>query len=148
MTWDGIIAINQSLCEAHKLDLLKGKKYDKAKSVWEKGHTQKRTLQEAIELCRQCNEMVPFTFNSGNTFAKICQGLVEEWSPGMPALESLILRTTVAHYVNGQVSKAELNSILKMAEKYVGQDHSPIRSVPPVIVSTPSASQKQQELPV
>jgi hypothetical protein len=68
---------------------------------------------EVLELLRECREALPFTYNNGNTFASVAKTLVDQWLQAMQPLEAQILRTTICHYVAGQVGRKELIQVLK-----------------------------------
>jgi hypothetical protein len=75
------------------------------------------TLPEALDLCRECREAMPFTFNNANTFASIARTLLDDWLKNMPPVESQVIRTTVGHYVAALVSRKELLKVLRHFDK-------------------------------
>jgi hypothetical protein len=142
-SWDSITAINQRLCEAKKVVMERNKRHDVARKLWEAATPKPMSLLEAIDLCRQCNNEVPFTYNSGNTFASICGRLVADWTRVLPPLEAHMLETAVAHYVNGKIAKAELKTTLRHAEKIARPPTPGAPGMTPVIVHP-----KPSQLPV
>ena len=115
--WESVLTLNHALCQAKQLNSEhNGKTFDAARQLWERAVPSEMTLQEALDLCRQCSGLSPFVFNNGNTFAAICRTLLEETLKTMPPVEAQIIRTTAAHYVNGLVGKKELTQVLKHFE--------------------------------
>ena len=85
--------------------------------MWNKSVSKVLTIGDALETCRDCQELTPFTFNNGNTFAAIGRTLIEDYLKQMPPVEAQIIRTTVCHYIAGLVSEKELRQVLKHFEK-------------------------------
>ena len=73
-------------------------------------------LPEAIDVCRQCYDFGPFIFNNGNTFAALARKIIEAWLQLLPAVEAQIARTTVGHYVVGQITRKEMVEVLTCFE--------------------------------
>ena len=117
MPWETVLNINQALCQAQKTKhQAKEKSFEAARQLWEKAVPKAMSLAEVLELCRRCQDLGPFVFNNGNTFASISTTLVEDFTRVLPAVEAQILRTTVSHYVAGQVGKKELLQVLRHVE--------------------------------
>lgn len=115
--WETVLTVNQALCQAQNTPHQpKERTCDQARQVWEKAIPQRMSLKEVLDVCRRCHEMAPFNFNNGNTFAAIGKTLVEDWLKRLPPVEAQILRTTVAHYIAGQVGKKELLQVLRHFE--------------------------------
>jgi hypothetical protein len=109
-----VVTINNALCQAQKVAPgTFNRAQDRARRVWEGSATRRMTLLDALDLCRESCDARPFTFNNGNTFSAIAKTLLEDWLRTMPPLESQIVRTTVAHYVAGLVSRKELIQVLR-----------------------------------
>lgn len=113
--WERVISVNQNLCEnqktAHEVRPDKGQA---VRQIWDKSVPQEMSLFEALDVCRRCCDMAPFTFNNANTFAAIGKGLVEEWLNRLPSVEAQIARTTIGHYVaDHAVGRRELRSVIK-----------------------------------
>jgi hypothetical protein len=115
--WETVLNVNQTLCQAQKTEpQAKDKSFEAARQLWEKAVPKAMSLPEVLEVCRRCQDLGPFVFNNGNTFASISTTLVEDWTRALPAVEAQILRTTVSHYVAGQVGKKELLQVLRHVE--------------------------------
>jgi hypothetical protein len=118
MPWDSVTTLNNALCQAQKLEPLNNAiTHDRARSLWNKSVAKVLTIGDALETCRDCQELSPFTFNNGNTFAAIGRTLIEDYLKQMPPVEAQIIRTTVCHYIAGLVSEKELRQVLKHFEK-------------------------------
>lgn len=115
--WETVLTVNQALCQAQNTPHQpKEKACDEARQLWEKAIPQQMSLKEVLDVCRRCHELAPFNFNNGNTFAAIGKTLVEDWLKRLPPVEAQIIRTTVAHYIAGQVGKKELVQVLRHFE--------------------------------
>jgi hypothetical protein len=113
VTWDSILKINRSLCEAQKLEpVLNQKSHSATQAWWEKSAQKPMNLLEALDICRKAFENAPFTFNNGNTFANVARSLIEDALRNAPAVEAQILRSTVSHYVAGTIDRKELSSVV------------------------------------
>jgi hypothetical protein len=116
--WDSVVTINKALCLAQKVEpTTKPGSCERIRDKWETAVGRRALLLDVLDLCRECNEAMPFMFNNGNTFASIAKTLIEEWLGVMPPVEAQIIRTTVAHYVAGLVSRKELLQILRHFNK-------------------------------
>jgi len=151
VSWEGVLKLNQSLCQKQNLQVAHGKNCDEARRLWESSFARDLTLSEALDVCKRCNDLIPFTFNSGNTFAAISRGLVEDWANTLPALESQMVRTAIGHYVNGRIGKKELMDTLRHAEQSGGKTEKPAPAKPsPTPTPAPSsvaAPRPRQEQP-
>jgi len=135
MPWEAVLSINQNLCQAQKTEHQpKAKSFEAARQLWEKAVPKAMSLAEVLDVCRQCQDLGPFVFNNRNTFAAISKTLVEDWIRGLPALEGQILRTTVSHYVAGQIGKKELLQVLRHVETR-WQTVTPSTSPPAALLS-------------
>ena len=115
--WDAVLSINQNQCQAQNTTHEpKAATFEAARQLWEKSVPQSMSLPEVLDVCRKCHALAPFVFNNGNTFAAVSKDLVEELAQFLPGVEAQILRTTVSHYVAGQVGKSELLQILSHFE--------------------------------
>ena len=116
--WDTVLSVNQALCQAQNTSHQpKEKASESARQIWEKAVPQHMSLEEVLDVCRRCHELAPFAFNNGNTFAAIGKTLVEDLLKALPPVEAQIVRTTVAHYIVGQIGKKELLQVLRHFEK-------------------------------
>jgi hypothetical protein len=139
--WNAVETINHSLCEKQKVQPQNGKNYQSARRLWEKAFSRSLTLPEALDVCKQCNDLIPFTFNSGNTFASISRNLVEDWATALPSLESQILRSAIGHYVNGLIGKRELKATLHHLEAHWKKEPAPPEKTKASLV-TPSRQEQ------
>jgi hypothetical protein len=111
--WETVLTVNQALCQAKEVaSQHNAKTHEPARQIWERAVPRQLTLQEVLNVCRECSALTPFVFNNGNTFAAISKTLVDDGLKRMPPVEAQIIRTTVAHYVNGLVGKKELLQVL------------------------------------
>jgi hypothetical protein len=112
--WDAVLAVNKALCQAQKIEPLNNERgYDAARRLWEQSVPKTLPLQAAIDVCRDCYELGPFTFNNGNTFAAIGRTLIDETLKLMPPVEAQIVRTTVCHYIVGLIGRKELQAVMR-----------------------------------
>jgi hypothetical protein len=117
VSWESVIAINKALCQAQKVDhLVNPASYGATKGLWERAAAQQMNLKDVLDICRQCFEQAPFTFNNGNTFSAIGRTLVEESLKALPPVEAQVVRTTISHYIAGLVGRKELLSVLRHFE--------------------------------
>lgn len=140
ISWDHITQIHTGLCQNKNVAANTNPQHDTARHLWEKALPKELSLIEAIEVCRKCNDLLPFTFNSGNTFASVGAQLVRDWTPYLPALEKHMLETAIGHYVNGKIGKSELKTTLRHLESVIEKNPTPMPQAPtpPPIVSTSS----------
>lgn len=115
--WESVLTLNKALCQAQKMEPLNDSRgYDAARRIWEPAVNRKMSIREAFDICHQVYDIGPFTFNNGNTFAAIGRTIVEDYLKAAPPLEAQILRTTICHYVVGQVDRKELHQVLRHFE--------------------------------
>ena len=115
--WESVLTLNRALCQAQKMESLHNSKgLDRARRLWEKAGSRKMSLEQACEICHECQELAPFTFNNGNTFAAIGRTFVEEYLKMMPPVEAQIIRTTICHYIVGLIGRRELAQVLRHFE--------------------------------
>jgi hypothetical protein len=127
--WDSVLALNKALCQAQKIDPLNSAKgYEPGRRLWEKSLGKSMSLPEALDICRDCHELGPFTFNNGNTFAAIGRTLVEEQLKAVPPVEAQILRTTMCHYIVGLIGRKELQQVLRHFEPLLNANSSAARA--------------------
>jgi hypothetical protein len=114
LSWDKLQALNATLCQAQNVaPKPNGGRFDTAREQWEKTAAQPLPLPEVLDRCRKCEALSPFVFNNGNTFAASAKGLAEDWVKTLPPVEAHIVRTTIGHYVAGQVDRQELLQVLQ-----------------------------------
>ena len=111
--WDSVLAVNKALCLAQKHEPeFNTQGLEATRQLWQGAVARTLSLKEVLDLCRQCRELGPFTFNNGNTFAAVARTLVEDCLKSLPPVEAQIVRTTVGHYIVGLVGQRELAQVL------------------------------------
>lgn len=78
-SWPFVVAQNEILCRqksAHHGPTSDG--HAGAMAFWEESRQQEMSLFDAIEVCRRCHRLAPFTNFNGNTFAAIARTLVKK----------------------------------------------------------------------
>ena len=131
VTWDSIVGLNRTLCQAQKLEALTdAKAIAAAQESWERARQVPMALVEALTICRTAREHSPFTFNNGNTFAAVARSLVDDSLRSAPAVEAQIIRTTISHYVAGKVTKKELQQVLGQLANVLQKAPAPARATP------------------
>jgi hypothetical protein len=141
--WETVLTVNQALCKAQKLDpTTNARTFDAARQLWESAAARSLTLKEVLDVCRECQEKLPFTFNNGNTFTAVARTLLEDATKKMPPVEAQILHTTVCHYIAGLVGKRELLQVLKHFESNLQPEPVVAESSRPerVVVPHPTAA--------
>jgi hypothetical protein len=112
--WESVQTLNQALCQAQKAEYAtNAKTFASVAARWQSAVPRTSGLVEILDLIRECREALPFTLNNGNTFAAIAKTLVDDWLQSLSPLEAQIVRTTVCHYVAGQVGRKELLQVLE-----------------------------------
>src|SRR6185436_19746079 len=112
--WESVLTVNKALCQAQKLDpTTKASGLDAARRLWESALSRMMSLKEVLDVCRECHEISPFTFNNGNTFAAIGRTIISDWTKTLPPVEAQIVQTTVSHYIAGLIGRRELLQVLK-----------------------------------
>lgn len=139
-----MLTVNKALCQAQKIEPLNSAKgYEPARRLWEKSVERSMSLPEALDVCRSCHELGPFTFNNGNTFAAIGRTLVEEPLKAVPPVEAQILRTTLCHYIVGQIGRKELQQVLRHFEPLLNTNPSAVRvTTEPARIPPPAQQQR------
>lgn len=135
-----MLAVNKALCQAQKIEPLHNAKgCEPARRLWEQAAGKSMSLVEAIDVCRDCHGLGPFTFNNGNTFAAIGRTMMDEQLKAAPPVEAQILRTTICHYIAGQVGRKELEQVLRHFEPLLSVDSPAARpaSEPTEIIAAP-----------
>ena len=63
--WDSVVTINKALCQAQKLEPgTKPGACERIREKWESAVGCRALLLDVLDLCRECNEAMPFTFNN------------------------------------------------------------------------------------
>ena len=117
VSWESVVTVNKALCQAQKLDpTTNARHFEKARQVWDTAAARRLSLKEVLDVCRECQEMLPFTFNNGNTFAAVGRTLIEEGTKKLSPVEAQVVQTTVCHYIAGLIGRRELLQVLKHFE--------------------------------
>jgi hypothetical protein len=69
------------------------------------------SLDEAVEICRQCHRLAPFCFYNGNTFTAIIRDVITNL--GLKEDETILLRSLAGHIVAGVASDEETEAFRK-----------------------------------
>ena len=118
VSWQAVLDVNAALCHTQKTSHQPNPKtHEATRRLWEESLAQDLPLVAALHICRKAQELAPFIFNNGNTFAAIGQGMVEDIAKCFPRVEAAILRNTVGHYVAGVIAKAELVEVLNYFDR-------------------------------
>lgn len=137
--WDSVCTVNQALCKAQKLDPLTNLGgLTSARTLWDGAVARSMSLKEALDFCRECHQLSPFTFNNGNTFAAIGHTLIEDWLKTLPPVEAQIIRTTIGHYIVGLIGRGELLQVLRHFEKTWPDAATAYRETAPPVQNVPS----------
>ena len=111
--WETVVAINAGLCKEKKaLHQPTSDGYRPAEKLWEASRRLELTLQETLDLCRQCHKLAPFCFYNGNTFVAIGRTLIQDLLHKMPPLKAHGFRSVVGHYIAGTAGADELSKAL------------------------------------
>jgi len=115
-SWEEVRSLNQTLCKQQSTTYQVNRAFDAARELWGKAAGRRMSLLEVLDVCRQCYDLAPFTFNNGNTFATVGKNLISEWLNSLPAVEAQIVGNTVGHYIAGVINKKELVKVLRHFE--------------------------------
>jgi len=113
--WDFVVAQNEILCRhksAHHGPTSDG--YDIAVTLWEDSRTREISLFEAVEICRKCHRLAPFTNYNGNTFAAIARTMIKKLNLEIP--QEQIARSLAGHIVAGVASDEEVSAFRQFCE--------------------------------
>lgn len=113
--WEFVIAQNEVLCRqksAHHGPTSDG--HEDGKRLWETARQEEMNLFEAIEVCRRCHKIAPFTNFNGNTFAAIARVLVKRL--GLTPESDHIVRSLAGHIVAGVASDEEIEAFRKFCQ--------------------------------
>ncbi len=111
--WETVVAINAGLCKEKKaLHQPTSDGYRPAEKLWEASRRLELTLQETLDLCRQCHKLAPFCFYNGNTFVAIGRTLIQDLLHKMPPVKAHGFRSVVGHYIAGTAGADELGKAL------------------------------------
>lgn len=108
-SWDFVTAQNQVLCankSAHHGPTSDG--HDLARELWLNKSQQEMSFFEAVEVCRQCHRIAPFTNYNGNTFAAIARIMIKKLD--LKPEEQFLIRSLAGHIVAGVAGEDELRA--------------------------------------
>lgn len=143
--WESVQTLNQALCQAKNVAYSTNPKAVTSVSArWQGAVGRVTSLVTVLDLIRECREALPFTFNNGNTFAAIAKTLVDDWLKERPPVEAQIVRTTVCHYVAGQIGRKELVQVLEHLGPACRLAEEKARPVPANSPSAPVAQAQAQ----
>ncbi len=130
--WESVLILNKTLCQAQKLEQMPNPKgYEPAQRLWQVSAPKRMSLRAVLQVFHDACALTPFMFNNGNTFAAISRTLLDEHFKGVPPVEAQILRTTVCHYVVGQIGSKELQQVLRHFEPMLATSQSAAKSPEP-----------------
>ena len=113
--WPFVVAQNQTLCRqksAHHGPTSDG--HADAMVLWEESRLREMSLFDAIEVCRKCHRLAPFTNYNGNTFAAIARILVKRLN--LESVQEQLARSLAGHIVAGVASYEEITAFRKFCE--------------------------------
>jgi hypothetical protein len=114
-SWDFVSAQNEILCSqksAHHGPTSDG--HAAGKEFWEEARQREMSLFDAIETCRKCHRLAPFTNFNGNTFAAIARILVKRLN--LDFIQENLARSLAGHIVAGVASEEEVRAFKKFCE--------------------------------
>lgn len=118
--WQTVIDTNQKLYKSIKEEEqpeaashpMTQRNYEQAQALWEGARQKAVTLTEALQQCRQCHDLAPFTFNNSETFGEVAVIMVDELLSRFSSIEAQILKNTLRHFVSNGIGKKELQKVL------------------------------------
>lgn len=84
-------------------------------SFWEQQRQREMDLFDAIETCRKCHRIAPFTNFNGNTFSAIARVLVKRLN--LDFTQESIARSLAGHIVAGVASEEEVQAFRKFCDE-------------------------------
>lgn len=115
-SWEFVVAQNEVLCRqksAHHGPTSDG--HAVARTFWEESRDKEMSLYLAIEVCRKCHRLAPFTNFNGNTFAAIARTLVKRLN--LDHAQENVARSLAGHIVAGVASEEEVQAFRKFCER-------------------------------
>ncbi len=113
--WPFVVAQNQILCRQKSVH--HGPTSDgnaDAMAFREESRLREMSLFDAIEVCRKCHRLAPFTNYNGNTFAAIARILVKRLN--LESVQEQLARSLAGHIVAGVASDEEIAAFRKFCE--------------------------------
>jgi hypothetical protein len=115
-TWDFVTLQNAALCQAkNALHKPTTDGHAKTQQLWDSRHTQSMPLEEAVDLCRLCHKMAPFSFYNGNTFTAIIRDVIS--SLEIDGASAYIMRSLAGHIVAGVATEEEVRAFRALSTK-------------------------------
>ena len=114
-TWEFVTAQNEVLCSqksAHHGPTSDG--HEEGREIWQEARDLELSLFEAVEVCRKCHRVAPFTNFNGNTFAAIARIMVKRL--GLEAELDHLARSLAGHIVAGVASEEEVEAFRRFCE--------------------------------
>ena len=109
------VAQNEILCRAkgaHHGPTSDG--HQDGRELWETARQREMSLFDAVETCRKCHKIAPFTNFNGNTFSAIARIIVKK--PGAEPQKEHIARSLAGHIVAGVASAEEIRAFREFCE--------------------------------
>ena len=112
--WETVVTVNEELCQKGEQPHAPNPKgYEVARQLWEESAARSMKLRQVLEVCRQIHKLAPFQFFNGNTVGHIVKVMVGEMLQPLPSVQAQIARSTVSHFVVGQIKAGELEDVFK-----------------------------------
>ncbi len=109
-TWDGEVTNGEQL----RLNRGVNVSYTRAQEIWEAAEGRELSLQEAIDVCRLCYTLAPFSRRDNHVFIKVARSILQPIVKSMsPALGGAV-HGVVADYVSGVGTVQDLEQILRL----------------------------------
>lgn len=109
-TWDGEVANREQL----RLSRGVNAGYTRAQEIWEAAEGRELSLKEAIDICRLCYTLAPFSARDNHVFIKIARSILQPVVKSMsPALGGAV-HGVVADYISGIGTVHDLEQVLKL----------------------------------
>jgi hypothetical protein len=84
-------------------------------AFWEESRLREMSIFDAIEVCRKCHKLAPFTNYNGNTFAAIARILVKRLN--LESTQEQVARSLAGHIVAGVASDEEIQAFRKLSDR-------------------------------
>jgi len=114
-SWEFVTAQNALLCQARgAFHGPTSEGHSAARELWGRQHPVPISLEDAVQLCRQCHRLAPFCFYNGNTFAGIIRDVIQ--GLGLPPDQSYVVRSLAGHIVAGVSTGEEERAFLEFCK--------------------------------
>jgi len=114
--WEFVTATNLLMCKnksAHHGPSSDG--HESARIFWEAERGTEMTIFQAVEICRKCHKIAPFTNFNGNTFSAISRTMIA--NAGFEIVDQALARSLAGHIVAGVAEEGEVEAFRKLCEK-------------------------------